>query len=170
LEAKAHREVILAANRRRYDQKAETRDAETAKVAGEPAGAARYAAGGEGSTPEEAPGTPPAGKAAVLAQLEPADQKAYYVYAYAEVNLGHTTDRQAYEWLRDNGLPDERDSPELASKLAGYKLPPSFDTWSRQLRNARKALGEQKHSSRKGRPFGKSAVHRDEVDSPRSEG
>jgi hypothetical protein len=101
-----------------------------------------------------------------LRDLEPADQKAYYTYAHAETKLGKTTDRQAYQWLTDNGLPDEKDSPEVAKELAGYKLP-SFATWSKQLRTARKALGEQKHTRRAGRSLGKSIVSASDLDSER---
>jgi len=85
-----------------------------------------------------------------LRTLEPADLKAYYTYAYAEMNKGTVTDGEAYQWLKDNGLPDERESPEFAKLLAGYTLP-TLATWSRKLRNARRALSEQKHTSRDGR-------------------
>jgi hypothetical protein len=103
------------------------------------------------------------GKEEVSVRLEPADQKAYYSYGHAESKLGRTTDRQAYDYLRDNGLPDERESPELASALAGYKLP-TFATWSKQVRNARKRLGEQKHTRRAGRPRGRSTVRGREIE------
>ena len=99
----------------------------------------------------------------LLAELQSSDLKAYYTYAWAERKLGTTTDRQAHQWLMDNVLPDERDSPELATKLAGYKLPP-FDNWSRYLRSAGKALGEQKHSGRAGRATGGSVVQGEEID------
>jgi hypothetical protein len=102
-------------------------------------------------------------KAALLA-LEPADQRAYYTYAYAEMKLGTTTDRQAHQWLSDNGLPDEKDSPELAKALGNYKLP-TLATWSKQLRNARLALREQKHTRRAGRSPGGSVVPASDLDS-----
>ena len=102
----------------------------------------------------------------VLRQLEPADRKAYYTYAYAESKLGTTTDRQAYDWLRDNGLPDERDSPELASELAGYRLP-IFATWSKQTRNARKELNKPKHARRAGRPTGRSIARGRDIEHQR---
>ena len=105
---------------------------------------------------------------ALLGTMEPADQKAYYTYAYAESKLETTTDCQAYEWLKDNGLPDETDSPELAKALAGYK-PPSFATWSKQLRNARRVLGQQKHTRRAVRSSGGTIVPAAEVDSQRDE-
>jgi hypothetical protein len=119
--------------------------------------------------PDSKPGQPEilsgAAREAVLRQLEPADLKAYYAYAFAEMKLGATTDQQAYQWLSDNGLPDEKDSPELAKTLVGYTLP-TFATWSKQLRNARRALGEQKHGRRAGRtPGGASVVHASDLDS-----
>jgi hypothetical protein len=113
--------------------------------------------GGAGSTVD---------REAILRSLEPAELKAYYAYAYAEMNLGDTTVRQAYDWLSDNGLPDEKDSPELAEELAGYKLP-SFDTWSRQLRSATKALGEQRYTRRAGRSSGGSVIPGSALDSQR---
>jgi hypothetical protein len=99
----------------------------------------------------------------VLRQLERADLNAYYAYAYAESKLGSTTVRQAYQWLSDNGLPDERESPELAKELAGYELP-TFLTWERQARRARSALGEQKHKPRSPPTACRSIVRRSEID------
>jgi hypothetical protein len=83
------------------------------------------------------------------------------------MKLGATTDRQAHQWLSDNGLPDERDSPELARELASYKLP-TLATWSKQLRNARRALNEQKHTRRAGRATGSSVVKGDELEHQRA--
>jgi hypothetical protein len=79
-------------------------------------------------------------------KLALADKKAYFTYSYVEFKIVKPTDRDAYDWLKENGLPDEREASDLAKELTGYTLP-AFDTWSRQLRNARKALGEQKHST-----------------------
>jgi len=103
------------------------------------------------------PPDPAAEREGILRTLEPADRKAYYTYAYAETKLGATTDRQAYQWLKDNGLPDERESLELAKLLAGYTLP-TFATWTRKLRNARRVLEEQKHTSRAGRAAGSGSI------------
>lgn len=108
--------------------------------------------GGDGAT------TPPAAK--TEADLQPADRKAYYAYSWAEGRLleaGATrvTDREAYDWLQENGLPDEKDSLQLATEFAGYRLP-AFDTWNKQVRNARKVLGDQKHQKRAGRAAGRS--------------
>jgi hypothetical protein len=131
--------------------------------------------GNVGSTPptakpNEGEGTggagSPNGQTAVvsgLGQLEPADRKAYFTYSYAEYKLGKQTDREAYDWLMENGLPDESESAELARELAGYTLP-VFATWARQLRNARKVLGEQKHNRRSGRAVGGSIARGDEIE------
>ena len=101
-----------------------------------------------------------------MRQLEPADRKAYFTWSYAKSKLGTTTDPQAYRYLQDNGLPDERDSPELASELAGYKLP-TFATWSRQTRNARKELNKPKHARRAGRPIGRSIARGRDIEHER---
>ena len=74
------------------------------------------------------------------------------------MNVGtHVTDREAYDWLRDTGLPDERDEPQLAGEFEGYQLPP-FPTWSRYVRCARKTLGQQKYSRRAGRSTGRTVL------------
>jgi len=102
------------------------------------------------------------------ADLEPADRKAYYSYSWAEGRLleaGATRvkDREAYDWLKDNGLPDEKDLPQLATEFAGYKLP-AFDTWVKQVRKARKALGTQKYQKRAGRKTGRSIAGGREIE------
>jgi hypothetical protein len=99
-----------------------------------------------GSTPprvDESPPTP-------FAKLPKAVKAAYAVYKYAERENERAMmeDQAAYRWLKANGLPDD---------LGDYSLP-DFSSWSRYLRKARKALGEQKHSSRQGRPVGRSIV------------
>jgi hypothetical protein len=45
---------------------------------------------------------------------------------------------------------------------AGDRLP-AFDTWAKQLRNARNPLGEQKYTRRGGRPTGRSIVASKEI-------
>ena len=118
---------------------------------------------GGGASVSAPPPEDPAAQKQAVRQLEPADRKAYFTRSYAESKLGTTTDRQAYEWLSDNGLPDERDSPELASALAGYKLP-TFATWSKQVRNARHALNKPKYTRRAGRPRGRSIASDREIE------
>ncbi len=115
---------------------------------------------GGGDSKQKNPPSPPdpaAARQAALEELRPADLKAYYSYGYAESKLGATTDRQAYQWLKENGLPDERELPELTESLADYKLP-SLATWSKQIRNARAMLGEQKHTRRAGRAAGSRSI------------
>ena len=85
-----------------------------------------------------------------LAALQPAERKAYFAYVAAESQAGGgLEDREAFDRLKLHGLPDEAGLGELTD----YVLP-AFDTWSRQLRAARNALGEQKYSRRAGRPAG----------------
>jgi hypothetical protein len=95
-----------------------------------------------------------------LSNLNPANRKAYYSYHVAEIKLGgRLEDRDAYEWLTENGIPDDVGD---IGELADYDLP-AFDTWSRQLRFARKALGEQKYSRRAHRATGRSIARLDEI-------
>jgi hypothetical protein len=96
-------------------------------------------------------------------ELEPADKKAYFAFSYAEYK-GHTkTDKEAYDWLQEIGLPNERESPSVAAALAGYVLP-KYETWVRKLRNARKVLGRQKNISRSGRATESGVARGDEVE------
>ena len=74
--------------------------------------------------------------------LTKAERLAYQSYEYAiqkNCELADTTDNSVYDWLKENGTPDE------------YELPPSCDTWKRQVRTGRKAHGTQKNTSRAGR-------------------
>ena len=68
-------------------------------------------------------------------------------------------DREAYNWLKENGIDTSKGD---IGELTGYKLP-AFDTWSKQLRNARKPLGEQKYTRRTGRATGRSIVSEREI-------
>jgi len=93
--------------------------------------------------------------ATILAGLKPSDRKAYLAYQYAETMVGRRLqDREAYDWLEENGIDTSRGD---VGELADYELP-AFDTWAKQLRNARKPLGEQKYTRRGGRAAGKSIV------------
>ena len=108
-----------------------------------------------------------------VSPLVPAAKKAYYSYSWAERKLteagyAKVTDRQAYDWFRDNGLPDEREATDLAGELEGYELP-AFDTWSRQVRTARDVLRSQKYSRRAGRPTGRSVVRESEIENQRGD-
>jgi hypothetical protein len=95
-----------------------------------------------------------------LSKLKPAERKAFFTYEIAAFSLeSKVGDREAHDWLRENGLPDDKGN---MGELADYELP-AFDTWSRQLRAARKVLGEQKNSRRAGRPTSRSIVAVDEI-------
>jgi hypothetical protein len=95
-----------------------------------------------------------------LSKLQPCARKAYFSYQLAESQVGRRLeDDEAYDWLKENGLPD--DAGDLG-ELTDYELS-SRDTWKRELRSARKALGEQKYSRRAGRSTGRSVVGADEI-------
>ncbi|MCA9119319.1 MAG: hypothetical protein H6822_06230 [Planctomycetaceae bacterium] len=75
-----------------------------------------------------------------LSKIDRAHCNAYLAFLYAEaIAERRLEDKEAYDWLRENGIED----PELGD----YVLP-AFDTWTRYLRAARKATGEQKYTSR----------------------
>jgi hypothetical protein len=84
---------------------------------------------------------------------------AYWSYLVAEKKAGHQLeDQKAWNLLDEEGLPQSADLGELAD----YELP-NFETWSRYVREARKALGENKYTPRAGRPKGGSIVRPDEI-------
>jgi hypothetical protein len=86
---------------------------------------------------------------------------AYLAYAYAESRAGNRLeDQEAYQLLTDEGIPGNGGD---RGELTDYRLP-AFTTWTRQLRIARSALGEQKYTRRRGRPIGKSIVRSDQVE------
>ena len=110
---------------------------------------------GDGAPPDD--GT---NRYAALDKINPAHRKAYLSYVYAEAKgargeARRLEDRSAWEWLRDNGIDAADDS-----ELAGYPLP-EFSTWARYLRNARKATGERKYTSRTAKAPGGSIVSGD---------
>ncbi len=65
------------------------------------------------------------------------------------------TDKVAYDWLKE--LADDR----FVGELAGYSLP-SFDTWSKYVRQARSHFRENKNTRRAGRATGSSIVRQAE--------
>jgi hypothetical protein len=98
--------------------------------------------------------------------LEPAVRKAYLSFHYAETIAGRQIAyREAYDWLHENGIDPSKDD---FAESTDYELP-SFDTWGRQVREARKALGEQKYSRRAGRATGSSIVRGDEIEHQKGE-
>jgi len=89
---------------------------------------------------------------------------AYYALGWAEYKTEERlTDQRAYDWLKENGMPDEEDNAELAREFGDYKLP-SFPTWSRQVRNARKVLGKQKYTKRGDKKPGSGVVSGHDVE------
>lgn len=80
--------------------------------------------------------------------LSVVSERAYQSFRLAEAQIGDATDREAYDWLKENG-------PE------GYELP-AFETWKRYVRQGRKHYGAQKNRPRSGRT-GRSIVRAGEV-------
>jgi len=64
-------------------------------------------------------------------------EKAFQSYQFAESNLGKCTDRDAYDWLTENGP-------------SAYELP-GFDTWKRYVREGRKHYNASKNTPLAGR-------------------
>jgi hypothetical protein len=96
----------------------------------------------------------------VVPQLEPAIRLAYLSFAYAESKAQRRLeDQEAYAILEDSISRDADDLEELSS----YSVP-TFDTWSRYLREARNTLGEQKYTRRSGRTAGRSVVTSDQAE------
>lgn len=100
-------------------------------------------------------------RAEILKSLPDCVRQAYMAYQFAETMNGkRLEDREAYDHIKENGLPDNAGD---LGELSDYMLP-VFDTWARYVRDARLALGEQKYN-RKGRPpIGRSIVKADEVE------
>ncbi|MCC6127400.1 MAG: hypothetical protein IT426_20775 [Pirellulales bacterium] len=117
--------------------------------------------GGVGLGSEQSVITSRADRGAILRGLQPADRKAYLSFQYAESKVGKKLeDREAYDILNEEDIPtDEGDLGELVD----YKLP-AFGTWAKQLRNARKPLGDQKYTCRGGRTAGQSIVSGREIE------
>ena len=117
--------------------------------------------GGRDSTPEQQAVTSGADRAAILAKLQPADRKAYFSCKYAETKNGkRLQDYEAHAWLNEYEIDTDKGD---VGELADYQLP-AFVTWSKQVRNARKPLGEQKYTRRTGRPTGRSVVSEREIE------
>jgi hypothetical protein len=111
-------------------------------------------------TPEQPEDDFPVDREAVLRDLTPAVRRAYFAFQYAESKAGkRLQDHEAYKLLQDEGVPADKGD---VGELTDYELP-TFDTWSRQLREARRPLREQKYSPRGGRSRGRSVVKRDEI-------
>ena len=117
---------------------------------------------GTGKTAGQSAVTSGAAREAVLRDLKPSVRKAYLAFQYAEtMNERRLEDRDAYNWLRDNGIDQGKGD---LGELTDYEPRLSFATWGRQVREARGRLGEQKHTRRAGRAAGSSIVRRDEIE------
>lgn len=98
-----------------------------------------------------------------LKLLTPAIQKAWLAYIYAETKQEkRLQDKEAWDFLVENGIGPDGETIE------GYK-PPSFETFSRQLREARKILGENKYTRRRGRPPARSVIPAESIDNRRAD-
>jgi len=115
--------------------------------------------GGVGLTPEQ-------GKAA-FDKLKPAEKKAYWALKYAEGEAGRSLeDREAHEWLKENGIDEEKAG---LGELANYEVPKSLDTFRHYVGKARTALDENKYTRRAGRERGRSIVRGDEIEHQRGD-
>ena len=113
-----------------------------------------------GATPSQPTVCCSADSDAIPREMRPAYRKAYLAFQYAESKAGkRLQDREAYELLKDEGIPTDKGD---LGQLADYELP-AFATWSRQVRKARKLLGDQKYTPRAGRTTSKSVVKREEI-------
>jgi hypothetical protein len=84
-----------------------------------------------------------------LKALPPSRVKAYCQHKEAiEALGGSATDREAYDWFAEHG------EGELAE---------SFESWSKYVRDARKALGQLRNTPRRGRETGRSIVRASDV-------
>lgn len=100
-------------------------------------------------------------KADEAKHLTRALRRAYWSYQYAESKNGRPLkDREAYDWLTEHGIEEKKGN---RGELADYELP-VFDTWARQVRQARNILNDNKNSRRAGRATGKSLVAADQIE------
>ena len=89
-------------------------------------------------------------------KLTPAIRHAFRSFEAAERAIGRQLeDRAAYDWLHENGIPDDAETPEE------YELP-HYPTWERYVRKGRRAMAQGKYSPRSGRT-GRSIATPDEL-------
>jgi len=99
-------------------------------------------------------------RTAILQGLRPAHRKAYLAFQYAESKAGKPLqDHEAYERLEAEDFGTVKDD---FSELTDYDLP-CRATWTRQVRYARNAIGDQKYTRRSGR-CGRSIVAGREIE------
>ncbi len=78
-----------------------------------------------------------------LEKCTPSERKSYFSFKWAEAKKEQRLqDREAYELLVEEDFTDP-----FTGELVDYKLP-TFATWARQLRTARKAANERKYTPR----------------------
>jgi hypothetical protein len=97
----------------------------------------------------------------IVEELTPTARLAYlsYVYASQQMAVTNPKDEDAHKWLKERAPLKGRGTGDLSD----YD-PPGLESWTRYLRTARQALGEQKHKSRTARNSGSSIVRSDEID------
>ncbi len=79
-----------------------------------------------------------------LERCKPSARKAYYSFKLAEAKAARRLqDREAWDLLHENDW-----SESFTGELEDYQFPTLFDTWARQLREARNATNERKYTPR----------------------
>ena len=123
--------------------------------------------GGVGSAREQPEADPNTQRREILERMKPAARRAYFSFHYVATRLerqpDRLQDREAYDWLKKNGIDADKGD---VGELSDYRLR-AFGTWVRQLRKAREPLGEQKYTRRAGRDTGRSIVAGKEIESQR---
>ena len=95
-----------------------------------------------------------------IRNLKPRYRKAYKTYLYACLSLEkNAVDREAYEFLKDQGVPKESGDPDFDN----YKIT-SFETWTSYLTKARKQLGLGKYGKKTDRISSRSVVRNEQID------
>jgi len=108
----------------------------------------------------------PEKRAKMWATLQPCERQAYLSFEHAQTkHERQLEDKEAYDFLKENGI--ERNAGDLEN-LKDYE-PPTFDTWSRQLRKARQQLRENKYRRRGAPRTTRSIVKGDEIENQKGD-
>jgi hypothetical protein len=83
-----------------------------------------------------------------------------------EKRLEDLEDHEALKLLKEEGVPDDADD---RGELIDYKPPKSVETFRKYLSIARRALGELKYTSRRGRAHGKSIARQGQIEPPHND-
>ena len=114
---------------------------------------------------EQAEGTDERTRQERIAKLPRAIRRAFLAFEAVarkkEKGLEDLKDHEAHKLLMEEGVPDDADD---RGKLIDYKPPKSVETFRKYLSKARRALGEPKYTSRRGRAHGKSIVRQDQIE------